>query len=211
METVAHSINAEGRITGFYTDSNRVMHGFVREPSGHIISFDPLGSIGTNAVSINAKGTITGLHQDATRLIHGFMRHPGGEIVSFDVPESTGTIAVGINNEGTITGRYTKANGRDFGFARHAQGKFASFALVLTQSRRVSTTKERLRAITQTLMAVTSMALCGRRTERLPHSTRRFAASPNGTFAFGINDKGVITGSCTVVVGHPGEAWVRFP
>jgi hypothetical protein len=56
ISTIALSINAGGAITGYYYESNLVLHGFVREPSGRINSFDPPDSTSTKAVSINATG-----------------------------------------------------------------------------------------------------------------------------------------------------------
>jgi hypothetical protein len=38
------SINAGGAITGYYNEVNLRIHGFVREPDGNIIAFDPPGS-----------------------------------------------------------------------------------------------------------------------------------------------------------------------
>jgi len=97
---------------------------------GMLISFDPPGGIGTNALSINSRGAITGyyyLFGNADNRAHGFLRRPGGTFVSFDAPESTGTTPVSINDAGAITGYYFAANGRYFGFVRDPLGKFTSF------------------------------------------------------------------------------------
>jgi len=127
ISTIPLSINAGGAITGYYYESNLVLHGFVREPNGRITSFDPPDSTSTKAVSINANGTITGYYQVADVSVHGFVRRPRGEIVSFDPPGSTGTIVTGINKAGAITGYYTVANVRSFGFVRRPEGIFETF------------------------------------------------------------------------------------
>jgi len=81
-----------------------VIHGFVREPNGHIFSFDPPGSTSTKAVSINATGIIAGYYKVANMSVHGFVRRPGGPIESFDPPESTGTIVSAINTREQLRG-----------------------------------------------------------------------------------------------------------
>jgi hypothetical protein len=53
-------INAEGIVTGSYTDANMAQHGFVRETDGIITSFDPPRGRNTTATGINASGVITG-------------------------------------------------------------------------------------------------------------------------------------------------------
>src|SRR5215472_6759092 len=56
------AINDEGTVTGSYTDSNFVSHGFLRRVDGTILKFNVRGKQlqGTNPVAINLEGTITG-------------------------------------------------------------------------------------------------------------------------------------------------------
>lgn len=54
------SISDDGTITGSYTDINGIHHGFVRNPSGTITSFDPPRGTQTTATSINDSGVIAG-------------------------------------------------------------------------------------------------------------------------------------------------------
>jgi hypothetical protein len=64
--TFPESINTAGDIAGYYTDANGA-HGFVRDASGAIATFDvPGASQGTYAASINAAGTVAGYYFDSS-------------------------------------------------------------------------------------------------------------------------------------------------
>ena len=83
--TTPTSINSTGAIAGLYTDSSDLVHGFLRDPDGSIISFDPAGSTYTAAVSINKDAAIAGFWYDSRSDIHGFVRAADGTITTFDV------------------------------------------------------------------------------------------------------------------------------
>jgi hypothetical protein len=75
------SINPSGAVTGWYVDSNKVYHGFVRAPGGKITEFDVPGAgtgawQGTQATAINPEGDITGHYTDAKGVYHGFLWMP---------------------------------------------------------------------------------------------------------------------------------------
>jgi len=72
------SLNDSGAITGSYSDSNYVQHGFLRTPEGAFVTFDPSGSAGTQPESINDSGAITGFYVDAKGVFHGFLRRGYG-------------------------------------------------------------------------------------------------------------------------------------
>jgi hypothetical protein len=57
------SIDHAGDVTGSYTDTAGVQHGFVRNPYGTITSFDPREGKQTTATSINDGGAIAGFYQ----------------------------------------------------------------------------------------------------------------------------------------------------
>src|SRR6516164_8883045 len=87
-------------------------HAPKKEPT--IITFDPPGSILTEALDINPAGAITGAYADASNVNHGFLRAPDGSITTFDAPGAgtgpgqgtlTSTID-GLNPEGAIVGGY---------------------------------------------------------------------------------------------------------
>ncbi len=131
--TFPSSINAGGVITGMFSDTKSVYHGFVRVGST-ITPFDAPGAkldldAGTIPMSINTAGTITGMYRDSNLVYHGFVRTADGKIKSFDAPGAgtgyiQGTQPLSINTAGTITGYYRDANYVDHGFVRAANGTF---------------------------------------------------------------------------------------
>jgi hypothetical protein len=62
-------------VTGVY--STGANHGFLRTPTGKIVTFDPKGSTSTDTFSINSEGSITGQFDDSAGMVHGFVRNPG--------------------------------------------------------------------------------------------------------------------------------------
>jgi len=155
LSICANSINAPGVITGYYlglpfTFPNFTNHGYVRDPEGNITTFDPPGSVDTQAFSINAGGAITGYYNESNLVIHGFLREPNGKFTAFNAPDSISTKAVSINAVGAITGYYQKANGSVHGFLRHPTGHITSFDPPgTTGTFPASITQGRSRAITQ--------------------------------------------------------------
>jgi hypothetical protein len=75
-------INAEGTITGEYTDADGVLHGLVRDASGvAITSFQVPGAgssagQGTFGYGIGNLGAIAGYYVDASNVSHGFVLTP---------------------------------------------------------------------------------------------------------------------------------------
>jgi hypothetical protein len=137
--TVAYANNDLGLIVGSYTDANIVPHGFLREPNGHITSFDAPGAglgagldQGTVAFAISDRGVIVGQYQDSNFVFHGFVRHPDSLFNTFDAPNAgtganQGTLAWDINPAGTTAGTYIDGSGVYHGFVRSPRGKFTSF------------------------------------------------------------------------------------
>jgi hypothetical protein len=232
ISTIALSINAGGAITGYYYESNLVLHGFVREPNERITSFDPPDSTSTKAVSINATGTIAGYYQVANMSVHGFLRRPGGTIESFDPPESTGTIVTGINKAGAITGYYTVPNGRTFGFVRRPGGTFETFDVPGTL---VTVLPVIFGFPVSSLTPASSIndkgAITG--SYRDNSGSHGFVRSPEGIITSfdlpsseiffpypcldllptSINQEGVITGFCNAgsVIAFEVSGWIRYP
>jgi hypothetical protein len=132
--TYPKSINQAGAITGHYTDSNNINHGFLRGPSGDkIITFDAPGAgktqgsgQGTFPESINDAGVITGRYIDSHNVNHGFLRSASGDkLVTFDAPTAgktagtgQGTYPHGISNTAAITGHYLDSNNVSHGLLR---------------------------------------------------------------------------------------------
>jgi uncharacterized membrane protein len=82
--TVAYSINSNGAIVGYYTDSVGAGHGFLQS-NGVFSSFDFPDAYTTFAYGINDAGAIAGAYDDLT-VVHGFI-FSGGVFTTVDVPE----------------------------------------------------------------------------------------------------------------------------
>jgi len=121
-------INPAGAITGYYVDGSGGQHGFLRDPDGTIIEFDPTGSIYTQPAAINSAGAITGFYIDGSGMFHGFLRGPDGTITPFDVPgDADGIFPWGFLPTGAIEGGYIDASFVSHGFLGPAGGPFTTF------------------------------------------------------------------------------------
>jgi len=118
--TYVTSIDNSGNITGVFTDSKGVYHGFIRSSAGAITEFDAPGagtgaSQGTISFAVNA-GVIAGFYNDSSNQSHGFTRATTGTITTFDAPGFggsgllSGTISFAINSAGDIVGAYTDSS-----------------------------------------------------------------------------------------------------
>jgi hypothetical protein len=86
--TVGLGMNSAGAITGLYTDSNNLNHGYVRAADGTVTTFDvPEAGTGpgqgTWPQDINDSGVVAGLYFDSQNLTHGFVRDANGGIATF--------------------------------------------------------------------------------------------------------------------------------
>ncbi len=126
--TFAASINAEGAITGGYSDGQNI-HGFLRARDGTITTFDVPGPTSNPIpVGINRAGEIAGSYLDPTgNYSHGFLRARDGTFTKFDVPAAPETFPTGLNSKGEITGWYYDANFNGHGFLRAPDGTFTTF------------------------------------------------------------------------------------
>jgi uncharacterized membrane protein len=139
VSTSPRSINLFGTVTGSYTDANNTTqaHGFVRDASGQIATFDVPGCTethpysGTTPLDINIAGTVVGvcLEYPIDRLVeHSFMRDSEGTITSFDPPQcANGSRAQSINAEGSIVGTCYSFNSPILGYIRYRNGTFSTF------------------------------------------------------------------------------------
>src|SRR5215475_13087497 len=117
--TTPTNINSGGVITGWYNDTTGT-HGFLRDATGTITTFDVPGAIGTTPTSISSTGLITGRYADANSVLHGFLRDAAGNITTFDVPNSLTTAAFSINADGETTGFFLDRFRTVHGFLRNA-------------------------------------------------------------------------------------------
>ncbi len=136
--TMPTDINLVGAITGFYFDSNSVVHGFLRAGDGKFTTFVDPGActscvyLGTGALSMNPAGVVTGAYTDANSVNHGFLRALGGRLINFDAPGAgtepdQGTWGLGINLAGEIVGDYQDADNVYHGFVRAPGGTITTF------------------------------------------------------------------------------------
>lgn len=108
--TQPFALNAGGSITGPYTDTNFVNHGFLRSADGTIITIDVPNSTFTEPEAINSGRVITGYYGDLNFVLHGWVRTITGAFTSFDPPGSGATFPLAINAAGTIGGNFSYAN-----------------------------------------------------------------------------------------------------
>jgi hypothetical protein len=207
-DTFPTSINDEGTITGSYgPGGGQLSHGFVRDASGVITTFDPTGSIQTFPRAINAKGEIVGYYTDANDVGHGFLRDPSGTITSFDPPGSRETVAWSINTKGTIAGVYSGSVPLS-GFIRSHDGAFKPINLPANGSPNSD-------------IQINAVGIASGAYQDANSVFHGFVRSPDGavttfdfpgsdsTFAFDINDFGVITGSYSI--GTITSGYLRVP
>jgi hypothetical protein len=80
MGTYVSTINASSAVAGRYVDISYVAHGFVRDPTGSITTFDDANAgggyeNGTFPVAMNSSGQIAGIYTNsANNAGHGFLR-----------------------------------------------------------------------------------------------------------------------------------------
>ena len=150
--TVATGIDDRGVIAGYFYDSNRAQHGFIRDTGGNLVTIDVPGSADTDPQSINTLGEITGTYSDQPKgwghpnslaAVHGFRRSPDGTITRLTVPESgwfgildvhpddsDGHEAVdaGDSDDGMLVGHYfSTTNHTARGFVRDSNKKLTVF------------------------------------------------------------------------------------
>ena len=81
--TLALGVSSCGLSTGYWIDSSKIGHGFLRYPNGAILKFDALGAgtvpgslQGTVPQGMNFWGEVVGYLLDANNVGHGFIRLP---------------------------------------------------------------------------------------------------------------------------------------
>jgi uncharacterized membrane protein len=104
--TLAAGINNAGDITGRYTDTSGIVHGFLFS-GGTFTSVTFPDALWTRAIGINRIGDIVGDYSltsnSGSKNVHGFLLD-AGNFISFDFPGAANTVAEGINDNGDIVG-----------------------------------------------------------------------------------------------------------
>ncbi|HTW81506.1 MAG TPA: Ig-like domain-containing protein [Terracidiphilus sp.] len=138
--TVALAIDAAGDVAGVYSDSNNVVHSFVRSAAGTITEFDAplvngIADQATIPMGFDAAGDLVGVYIDSTGHTHGFMRSAAGVIKSIDAT-SAGTAGGGISGDtiptyidsaGDVAGIYVDSSQVTHGFLLPAGGSIVTF------------------------------------------------------------------------------------
>jgi len=162
--------------------------------SARMVFFDGPGATQTYPAAIDNSGTITGYYADANGG-HGFLRGIGGGFVTFNAPGSENIFPSSINSSGAVAGNYSDTS--QHGFLRPPGGSWISFdvpgtfpsssgnPIIVNDSGTIAGpyfdgTKFHgfLRALNGTLVTIDA-----------PDST--------GTYATGINNGGMVTGTYT--------------
>jgi probable HAF family extracellular repeat protein len=132
--TSPFDINDRGAIAGAYAvgsvaaPESVAFHGFLRKPSGAVITVDVPGASATGASGINNRGAVVGTYEDARGKGHGFLLRRG-MVTPIDPPEANQDATFGnigasdINDQGEIIGYYPDASGTFHGFLYH-KGQF---------------------------------------------------------------------------------------
>jgi len=134
---IPSQINSGGAVAGYYSDTNSVYHGFLRDSSGAITILDAPGAgtatdTGTEIADINTGGVIVGaiavgVVNGVIGTTHSFMRAADGTYTFFDPPQAVSSFTEGINDNGVIAGEYRDGNLVRHGYIRQADGSFISF------------------------------------------------------------------------------------
>jgi hypothetical protein len=120
--TCGFSINDKGIIVGRAGSDS-----FFRSPDGRITTFDPPGSIGSEAMSINNRDVIAGNFEDPAFVYHGYLRMSNGTFTIFDAPEDE-ISPMSINDSGEVTGVYRSSRDDQYhGFVRFVDGTINTF------------------------------------------------------------------------------------
>ena len=106
------------------------LHGFVRDASGVITTFDtPDGGSNIQPQSINSAGAIIGFYYDALSNQLGFLRDVSGALTTFAAPAGGNhVLPQSINTAGVIVGTYSDEDSVIQGFVREANGIITTIA-----------------------------------------------------------------------------------
>jgi len=131
VATQVSNINDEHGVCGFWTDANKISHGFVGVLGGHYYSFeaeiDGMKVMSTQVFGCNNNGGIVGQVTDSAGELHGFI-YKEGRFHQYDAPGSSqvpalgvqGTLINGINDFGDIVGFFSNGVSKVKSFVRYA-------------------------------------------------------------------------------------------
>ncbi len=116
-DVIASGINYLGSISGYFSDSAGVVHGFFLRHTGQLFILNAPGAADTAAFGVNKHGEVVGAYSTSGGATHGFTwTRQNGFVNPVDDPNGIGTTTVnGINNAGILVGFYTNSNGNTKG------------------------------------------------------------------------------------------------
>jgi hypothetical protein len=119
--TGARAITVDGRIAGYFVDTNGRLHGFLRIGES-FTTLDAPGARGTIVAGMNTVGDLVGQFFDGSG-VHGFLWPAHGSFTVVDPPGASLTLVRGINAAGDVVGFYdTPDRDRRRGFLRSRAG-----------------------------------------------------------------------------------------
>ena len=209
------ALNLEGAAVGYYFNQNDTFGAFLRRPDGTLETWSAPGAASTGAYNINIFGTVVGHYQDNSSVVHGFVRSPQGKLTTFDAPgagtgsgQGTGSpgSSVGLNVFGAIAGYYIDANYVVHGYLRDPTGEYATFLPPGVGPQGINCYNDCPISLND-WGSITGIYLDANNVYhgflRTPDGKVTTFEAPgadttpgslNGTFPYGINDQGVITG-----------------
>jgi hypothetical protein len=131
VATQVSNINNEKELCGFWTDKNKISHGFFGKLGQHYTTFDAeingVKAASTQAFGCNNNGDIVGQFTDQAGALHGFV-YRERKFHSFDAPGSSqvaefgvqGTLINGIDDLGDIVGFFSDGKSKVNGFVQYA-------------------------------------------------------------------------------------------
>jgi hypothetical protein len=111
----ANGINDRGQVVGTVTDSNGIVHGFLKGGDDFTIIDEPDAAGYTSPYGINDREEIVGAYADSSGVMHGFVESRGN-FTSIDVLGSTVTVIYGINSRSDLAGTWLDMAGAIHGF-----------------------------------------------------------------------------------------------
>jgi hypothetical protein len=210
------ALNLEGAVVGYYFNQNDTFGSFLRRSDGTFANWSgPGGASSSGAFNINIFGRVAGHYRDNSSVVHGFVRSPQGKLTTFDAPgagkgsgQGTGSpgSSVGLNVFGAVAGYYTDANNVVHGYLRNPTGEYATFLPPGVGPQGMNCYNDCPVGLND-WGAITGIYLDANNVYhgflRTPEGKLTTFEAPgadttagdfNGTFAYSINDQGVITG-----------------